>query len=128
MIRTVVLMAVAVLSACTPPHAILSPFAVLPDTIYTNAGATPVQMVDSIPTQEPGKVLIGQYQYPERRILVSRVISDAKQQRKIVEHERCHVVLFETGLNMHTNPWYAELLCDAFASARVAELERSRKP
>lgn len=122
------LLVLALLTACAvqqaPPH----PFPVLPDTIYTASGATPVVVVDSIIGPDSTQLVIGRYMYFERRVLVWRGLKDERVRRKVMEHERCHVVLLESGLHNHFRevPWMVELLCDAFASARLAELERER--
>lgn len=99
-------------------------FPALPDTVYTQSGATPVLLVDSIFSAEPGKLIIGQYWFTIDVIYVSRQAQSEKLKRKVVEHERCHKVLHESGLAIHISPALAELLCDALANARVAEIER----
>lgn len=119
----------AFLAACSGPAPILAPrpFAV-PDTIYTASGAIPVLLVDSIASDEPGKLVIGRFDYLGRRLYVSRVVKDEKVRIKVTEHERCHAVLAESGLQMHFSqvPWLIELVCDAFSNAAVSQLERGK--
>lgn len=112
--------------ACQRP--ITSPFPTLPDSIHTASGSTPVFLVDSIVSPDSGRTILGQYWFTRNHIYVSRLVSSEKVRRKVLEHERCHVVLQESGLMIHTQPWYAELLCDAFSNARIAEIERQRRP
>lgn len=100
----------------------------VPDTIYTASGALPIVLVDSIAAPVPGTLVIGQLDYLARRLYVSRAVKSPVTRRKTVEHERCHAILVESGLAMHFReaPWLAELLCDAFASAAINQLERGR--
>lgn len=127
--RSMLLVVCLVLAGCShilPLETVRPGFPPLPDTIYTASGATPVVLVDSIKSPVSNRSIIGQYRYADRVLLVSRVVKDNRQQRKVLEHERCHIVLFETGLALHIDENLAELLCDAFANARVQELERQR--
>lgn len=127
--RTVLLLPLLFALACQrhAPPSPLSPFPALPDTVYTASGATPVILVDSIVSPDSGRMILGQYWFTRNHIYVSRQIASEKVRRKVAEHERCHVVLHESGLMMHTQPWYAELLCDAFANAAIAQLERQKR-
>lgn len=117
----------SLLVACAKPHA-SRPFPAFPDTLYTNSGATPIYVVDSIIGQDSTQLIVGRYQFFDRRVLLWRGVTDEKQRRKVLEHERVHVILIETGLAMHMRevPWLIELIADAIASARIAELERTR--
>lgn len=128
MIKALLLGAHLLLVVACRPTALPTSFPVMPDTIYTQSGATPVFLVDSIVSGDSARIVLGQYWYTRNHVYVSRLLASEKQRRKVYEHERCHVVMMESGLMMHTQPWYAELLCDAFANARVVELERSRRP
>lgn len=118
------------LTACLSPRASTSPRPIpgIPDTIYTASGATPVLVVDSIASDRPDRLVVGRLDYLGRRVYVSRAAVDKMRQLKVVEHERCHLVLIESGLMMHFAevPWLSELLCDAFANAAMAQLERGK--
>jgi hypothetical protein len=100
----------------------------LPDTIYTASGATPVVLVDSIATPDPRKLILGQYDYLARRLYISRVVKDPMQRQKVLAHETCHATMAESGLQMHfaEAPWLLELICDAMANSALAQLERKK--
>jgi hypothetical protein len=103
-------------------------FPALPDTAYTQSGATAVFIVDSIPSNDSTRTVVGQYWFARGHVYISRLVTSEKQRRKVYEHERCHIVLHESGLAIHMQAALQELLCDAFANARVAEIERLSNP
>lgn len=127
--RLVTLALLLMLTACGPRHPRVDVGLALPDTIYTASGATPVVLVDSIATPDPSRLILGQYDYLHRRLYISRVVVDSIQRFKVLNHERCHAVMAESGLQMHfaEAPWLLELICDAWANAAIAELERGKR-
>lgn len=122
---------------CSRQPAVAS-FPVLPDTIYTASGTTAVFLVDSLMSGD-GTMVAGQYWFTKGHILISRAVEHPKQKRKVLEHERCHVVLNESGVMLMLHQFYGqgetgamvlrsvvETLCDAFANAAIAHLERTK--
>lgn len=126
--RLLALLCLALLLSCRQPVALAPGRFTVPDTIYTASGAVPVILVDSIPGAPPGATTVGRYDFTSRRLLISRQVTDSVSRRKVVEHERCHRILAESGLAMHflEAGWLVELLCDAWASAAINQLERGK--
>lgn len=115
------------LAACGRPS--LAPSPELPAVIYTASGPTPVVLVDSIASPDPRKLILGQYDYLNRRLYISRAVKDPLTRIKVAEHERCHIVMAESGLQMHfvDVTWLIELLCDAWANAAVSQLTQAKR-
>lgn len=115
------------LAACLPHNHTTPPaFPALPDTVHSDAGPIPVILVDDIRTADTSQFIIGRYDIFTRTIYIRRGIQSPIERQRILEHERCHVVMLESGLHNHTAPWYLELLCNAMASQRVADLQRGK--
>lgn len=122
------------LAACAvpPPGTAPSPLG-LPDSVSVPSGMVAVELVDSLASfADPDAIVVGRLMYLERRIYISRKITSPVQARKTLEHERCHVVLLDSGLQVILSKFldreFSELLCDAFATARIAELSRGKAP
>lgn len=133
--RSALLASIVAIAACGAPRprTAPSPLAALPDSIDVPAGAVPVELVDSLYVVEnPSAIVLGRLQYLVRRIYISRKIESPIQARKTLEHERCHLILLDSGLQtvlaQYLSREFSELLCDAFATARIAELARGRSP
>lgn len=98
----------------------------IPDTIWVAAGPIPVLLSDSLPAG-PNQFPLGQFQTLNRRVLVNVAIKSTAQRWKTLEHERCHITLRDSGLEFlmgqnGIDGALFELLCDAFASARIAQM------
>lgn len=113
-------------AACAPAHRFARPPAhaelpPLPDYITTVRGPIPVVVVDTIGIADSTRYIIGRFDYFTRRILIRRSLKERANQWHTLEHERCHVTFLEAGLNVEP-AMYLELICDAFANARVADM------
>jgi hypothetical protein len=115
----------------TLPRPIADRFLDLPDSIAVPAGMVDVQLVDSIPAPRPDYMVLGRLDYLRRTIYISRVIKSPVQAAKVLEHERCHLVLLDSGIQLVLSQiadyTLVESLCDAFATARLAELSRTHR-
>jgi hypothetical protein len=101
----------------------------LPDTMYTASGGTVVVLAESLyVVGAPEQTVLGQLKFLERTVYVSRKVVDARMARRVLEHERCHMVLLESGMWRALTPNVTEVVCDAFASAALSALERERRP
>lgn len=102
----------------------------IPATIGSQLGPVSIVLQDSL-MNEDGRVLLGGFMPANRTIYLSSKIKDRLVLWQIIYHEDCHVVLWDTGLrNFFNGPGgekMADALCDAFATARVAELVHGRR-
>ena len=111
------------LAACLPhKHQAPAPFPALPDTVHFESGPIPVILVEDISVGDSTQFVIGRYDFFRRVIYIRRGITDPIQRQRILGHEMCHVMMLESGLHNYSAPWYLELLCDAYATRRLAEL------
>lgn len=120
------------LAACVPQTAPkpTADYAALPDSLVLPAGAVRVELVDSLAIQgRPGVVVLGRFNALERTIYISRVVTSPQQRWKTAFHEICHAVLLDNGMQnvlyQVLDPSFVEMLCDAFATQRMAELSRT---
>ena len=122
-----VLLFALILTACVPVRGsrIANAYP-LPATVHTAGGPIPVVLVDSLPATDSSFFVVGRFNYADRRIYVLARVTSPLQRWRIVQHERCHVILLESGLHNLTESTFRELLCDAYAEDRVAELVRGK--
>src|SRR5688572_32892435 len=99
---------------------------VVPDTIHTTVGPIPIVLIDTLKVADSTMYVLGRFSYRNRTIYLRKEITDPIQRWKTLAHEHCHVIVIEAGLYNHIAPDIQELLCDAFASNRVAELLRGK--
>jgi hypothetical protein len=115
------LFALLVAACQAPPYT-----APVPVAIPSLQGPIPVLYVDTIPAVDSTKNLVGGYDYYGRRVLIRQ---EARRNRVtahlIAWHEWCHVVMVDAGLKVD-GP-IVELICDAFAQARTAELTKPER-
>jgi hypothetical protein len=125
--KSLALVLLLTLAACLPhKHPAPTPFPALPDTVHSEAGPIPVVLVEDISVGDSTQFVIGRYDIFTRTIYIRRGILSPVERQRILAHERCHVLMLETGLHNHTAPWYLELLCNAMAAQRVADLQRGK--
>ena len=115
------------LAACRPSQPALNanPLA-LPDVVHTTVGPIPVVLVDTLSVADTTAYVMGRFSYKVRTIYLRREITDPIQRLKTLYHELCHVEVIESGLYNHIPHDVGELLCDTFASNRVAALLRGK--
>lgn len=123
------LVLLALLAACRspfngPPAPEWPP---IPRQVSTPLGPIPVVIVDSL-RDDQGRLLDGGYHTSRRTIYIRRGIESRTRQWQVLRHEECHVALDDSGLANLIPTQTIQALCDAFASARVAEMQESLKP
>ena len=120
-------------AACSAPKVASGPkpsadYGVLPDSLFLPAGVVRVLLVDSIGTPEPNRMILGRFNALTRTVYISKQIESPQQRLKTLHHEVCHIVLIDSGIQniLYTvlDPQMIETLCDALATARMAELSR----
>lgn len=102
----------------------------IPESVPSALGAVPVVWMDTL-RGERGQLLMGGFVPSTRTIYLSRsALPDRLVAWTVVHHEACHVNLWDSGLrNFFAPPGGAQIadaVCDAIATARVAEMIASR--
>lgn len=103
------------LAGCGAPHL------AAPTSVSSVLGPVPVVYVDTIPAMDSTRYLVGGFDYYARQVLIRReALRSAITAHLIAAHEECHIVLVDAGVRL--DPYMVELVCDAFAQAKVAAL------
>lgn len=102
----------------------------IPDAINSALGPVSIVLQDTL-VNEDGRALMGGFQPSNRVIYMHKRITERLVLWQILYHESCHVTLWDTGLRNFFNSaegmQMADVLCDAFATARVAEMQAALK-
>lgn len=127
--RVVVVALLALLTACAPPRTAPQPeLPPIPTQVISQLGPVPVLFVDSL-TNSEGVSMSGGF-HTLRRIVFLR--NDLKKNPTVawlvLEHEKCHVWSLDSGAASLVAPETMQVVCDAAAAYRVAEMLQSRKP
>lgn len=93
----------------------------IPRSVPSQLGPVPVLIVDSILSRDSTLDLMGGFDLWRRRIYLKRQLGPV-QMWQVLYHEVCHVWMFDSGLRQVTPTALEEAICDASATARVAEL------
>ncbi len=91
----------------------------IPANVVGLSGAICVELCESIRAR--GTEYWGEYDRSERRIRLDRA-APLEWQTNRLYHEMAHATLDDSGLHNLLSEKVQEALCDAFASARMAEL------
>lgn len=94
----------------------------IPKKFWASGGLVEVKMVDK---SEPvdGKDTWGTWEENSRTIEISRE-TKPKFRKLVFFHEWAHTALSDSGLAQLLEEKVVEAICDAFATARVAELRK----
>lgn len=111
-----------VLGCSVPPRLTVDPNGLppLPDVMETAGGLIPVVWMDSIPTNEPHTIILGQFRPLEWEIRILKVVTGRTEQWRIAFHEQCHAELWVAALR-YTDA-NLERTCDAWAYNRLRAL------
>ena len=101
----------------------------LPDSVVVPAGVVRVQLADSLwVPNRPDLFVLGRFDALTRTVYINKRIESPQQRQKTLHHEICHVVFVDAGiqliLSQALDALFIEQICDAFATARMAELSR----
>jgi hypothetical protein len=91
-----------------------------PRALPSQLGPVPVLVVDSILGADSTLNLLGGFD-PRRRIIYIKSGMHPVQALQVLYHEGCHVTLWDTGLRQLMPDRLVDAVCDAQATARVAE-------
>lgn len=95
----------------------------VPAFVDAPLGPVAVVVVDSIPTNQPGYIILGQFSPLDRVIYRWRRITSRTEQWRVTLHEQCHANAWDRGLRSQDER--EEVLCDAWAHERIVAM---RKP
>lgn len=93
----------------------------IPRSIPSQLGPVPVVVVDSIMGADSTLNLMGGFD-PIRRVIYLKREQAPVQKLHTLFHEGCHVWSFDAGLRQLVHPQLMQAICDASASARIAEI------
>lgn len=110
-------------AAPAPPTAVVPDLPALPTSVPSALGAVSVSIVDTVPAA-PGTVNAGAFDALQRRIYIWSQLGRV-QAWHTLEHERCHVEHFDSGIRAHHE--VVERMCDAWANARLREMLSRRR-
>lgn len=111
--------ALAVAGACAFGAPSLPP---IPASVPSALGPVRVSWVDSL-ADESGQRLWGAFAPATRTIYLNTLVRENRAAAlQVLFHERCHVRLHDSGLRNVIPADVAQVLCDAVASAEVAEI------
>lgn len=105
-------------------------YSALPDSLPLPAGYIRIQIADSLKVAgRPEVFVLGRFDALTRTLYVNRRITSPQQRLKTMYHEACHITLVDSGLQnvlySVVDPSIIELICDAWATSRMAELSRN---
>ena len=98
----------------------------IPRSVETSLGSIPVIWVDSL-SDEQGRPLAGGYHSMQRAIYLRRELTLRVVQWRVLFHEKCHVWVSDSGLDNLIPPQLVQSICDASATAQVAEMLAAAK-
>lgn len=108
------------LAACAAASAPTLP--PIPASVPSALGPVAIVWQDTL-RGEQGQLLIGGFSPFTRSIYLSRSLTHSLvAAHQVLAHERCHVALFDAGIRVNTPT--LDTVCDALATARVAEMLR----
>ena len=95
----------------------------IPDAVATQLGPVPVNVVKKLHYRKDGKKqeMFGRFRAMSRTIEINEDIAPVMRWQTFF-HEWMHVVMTDAGLHNVFTPEQQETICDAVATARVAEL------
>lgn len=99
----------------------------IPKSVMGAGGPIKVKLVDAIeadagkPTAGDNSVTFGIWEGHKRLIRIVKTL-ELSFQWNVLQHELVHAALFDSGVTNLLPPEQEECLCDALASARIAEM------
>jgi hypothetical protein len=90
----------------------------LPKSVYFATGSVPVKRVKGLQDREKAS---GMFHWNTREIWIDAELG-LHAAWLTLEHEKFHVVMMDAGIEL--DEYVTERLCDTFALARVAEMQR----
>lgn len=97
----------------------------LPEFVFSAVGPIPVQLVEDLKDVQTGEPLFGYWDAYKRVIYVRAGMHPAASWQTLW-HERTHADLGDCGVKLTTQQ--EEIICEAIARARVAEMLALHQP
>jgi hypothetical protein len=117
------LLCLAFLTSCTTVRVYADPeFPPVPESFPSPLGPVAVVWADSIPSEQPGFVVLGRFSPLSRTIYIWRGVKGRGEQWRVALHEVCHLRAWDRGIRQSDE--MAEAMCDVMAY-EVATLMRS---
>lgn len=98
----------------------------IPRLIPSQLGPVPVFLKKKIKRGKDGRFVFGKYNTATREIHISRQLSHLMQWQTLF-HEWAHMVMCDAGLHNLLTSDQQEVICDAFGTARIAELREAER-
>jgi hypothetical protein len=120
-LRALVLCVACMACASTPVE--LPP---TPTPVYSALGPVPVVLVDSLRTGDGRSALAG-FHTILRTIYVRYDVAASRMLTQVLEHEKCHVALYDAGITVLLPSKLEDAVCDAIGTYQAAQALQTRK-
>lgn len=108
-----------------PPAPIDDGLPPIPATVTTQLGEVRVLWADSLKNEE-GHELLGAFHLLKREIYLNSAILSRAVAYHVLYHEKCHMTFYTSGMRRVVPDNAIQIVCDAFAADRVAEMLAKR--